>query len=480
MKTVLWLSDINEIDEEIQKMFAGLPGWRFVLAQIDSRVGFEFSFDVRIDYRDAKTTEAIAAIIEREKPDILVNRSYISPDILLPAAIERNVRTAVFVTEQGPLRDYEIVRSADYHHVIVTNRRDCDYYRAQRIENVIYVPLGYWNGYYRPVASDERYRTELVCYGHPRWKYLKSRRHCLETIVRPFIENGSDVAVWGLDRHFQGGWLELPWMDAARYRGVFPPAELPSVIGGSKIVLGLNSNAEFGAFGTRLIRVLACRGFLLWYYSEGMEEEFENHRHLCWASEPSEALEIASYYLANEEKRARVAEEGFRIASARYEYTRTLVPELERLLAEPPANASAYFAFRTRLEGLISSADLDGARRLMAAGESSHAGSVREYAIRFYAGVIAYLDGRPEDAMREFLAAARDEIRSSRFECRNNLAVLFAEAGNIAEARRCLDEVIVAVPEYRDAVANRSALEKGGKLRLTVRLARTYFYAAAR
>ena len=73
-------------------------------------------------------------------------------------------------------------------------------------------------------------------------------------------------------------------------------------------------------FSNRTWFTLGSRGFLLTNYAPGLEEIFENHRHLVWYRSVDECLELIEHYRARPDERARIAAEGHAFARAHRTY----------------------------------------------------------------------------------------------------------------------------------------------------------------
>lgn len=63
----------------------------------------------------------------------------------------------------------------------------------------------------------------------------------------------------------------------------------------------------------RLYNILASKGFCLTLWFPGIEELFENHKHLCWFKTPEEAKEIMEYYFTHPEKYVKIREQGYEL-----------------------------------------------------------------------------------------------------------------------------------------------------------------------
>jgi spore maturation protein CgeB len=103
----------------------------------------------------------------------------------------------------------------------------------------------------------------------------------------------------------------------------------------SKIVIGDNFvNNVPGYWSDRVYLTLACGGFFLAAYVPGLENEFENHRHLVWWHDFEGLHKLIEYYLPREAERRAIAVEGQRLVHREHTYDRRIqrmTEELEKL-----------------------------------------------------------------------------------------------------------------------------------------------------
>ena len=112
------------------------------------------------------------------------------------------------------------------------------------------------------------------------------------------------------------------------------PSGYSAVCASAKIILGIDKADDLELyFSNRTFFVLGCGGFLLTRYIPGLERFFANHRHLVWYRDADEALELAAYYLRNDEERQRIAAQGHDFVHTEYPMDRAMVGCL-RLLFE--------------------------------------------------------------------------------------------------------------------------------------------------
>ena len=72
------------------------------------------------------------------------------------------------------------------------------------------------------------------------------------------------------------------------------------------------------AFSNRLWNVMGSGGFYLTLYTNGMEELFENKKHLVWANTIEEQYELAKYYQEHQDEARKIAEEGFKLVQSKH------------------------------------------------------------------------------------------------------------------------------------------------------------------
>jgi hypothetical protein len=90
------------------------------------------------------------------------------------------------------------------------------------------------------------------------------------------------------------------------------PRSYALVCGGAKIILGADiTNQVEGYWSNRLWLTLGCGGFFLTAYVRGMENYFENRRHLVWYHSEAECLSLAEEFMAKPDIRRKIARQGY-------------------------------------------------------------------------------------------------------------------------------------------------------------------------
>jgi len=99
------------------------------------------------------------------------------------------------------------------------------------------------------------------------------------------------------------------------------PRTYALVCGGAKIVLGADITDKMaGYWSNRLWLTLGCGGFFLTAYVRGMENFFENKKHLVWYHGEQECLSLAEEYLAKPEERRAIALRGYYFVHEHYTF----------------------------------------------------------------------------------------------------------------------------------------------------------------
>jgi len=108
--------------------------------------------------------------------------------------------------------------------------------------------------------------------------------------------------------------------------------EFAEACSAAKITLGINAvnNVKMYASWRRTFNSMASGAFHLTHYVPGLEEAFENRKHLVWFNSVPEAIELIEYYLAHDEERERVAEGGRQEVLAHHTWDIRIAEMIER------------------------------------------------------------------------------------------------------------------------------------------------------
>jgi hypothetical protein len=112
-----------------------------------------------------------------------------------------------------------------------------------------------------------------------------------------------------------------------KWHNLFPMVFHPHLLRemrSARIVLATSVAKRRGLVMRRIIRGLAAGRLLVAEYVPGMEEMFENHKHLVWFDSIHEAIDVIGYYLSHEDERERIAIDGVRLALKKHTFAHRL------------------------------------------------------------------------------------------------------------------------------------------------------------
>lgn len=206
-------------------------------------------------------------------------------------------------------------------------------YRELGIKNIGY----WWEGIdpevFYPQKRDKIYDIVFMAnnYEEERWGRANPRRELVDAIAQK-----------GFDLHLYGrGWRYLADMPNVHIHRFVDRKEFAKACSASKITLGISAvnNVSGGISSGRTFNTMASGAFHLTKYAPGMEEVFENRKHLVWFDSIAEAIELIEYYLAHDEERERIAEAGRQKVLAHHTWDHR-IEEILKLYERTKANHS--------------------------------------------------------------------------------------------------------------------------------------------
>ncbi|MBM7855535.1 spore maturation protein CgeB [Desulfohalotomaculum tongense] len=172
--------------------------------------------------------------------------------------------------------------------------------------------------YHRPVPPKEEYRCDIAVVATAGVSWRGFRRQSVRTLVKPLVENGYDVKIWGkrwdkLDPHLVG--FSVPEKCLC---GKLPYEETNAVYSSAKIVLGIQSYT--GELTARTFEITAAGGFMLASDTPAIRKIFQPGKHLAVSGSEKETLKIVDYYLKHEAERKKIACRGRRLVTEKFTY----------------------------------------------------------------------------------------------------------------------------------------------------------------
>lgn len=162
--------------------------------------------------------------------------------------------------------------------------------------------------FHKKVSREERYSHDIIFVGN-NYSRHSSRVHGRDTILKPIIEHGYDIKVYG------NNWWLNPFygytIDKNHYGGYLPYESLPAAYSSAKIILGMHSvDNSKTMMSMRTFEALGCGAFYLTQWTPAVENIFENHKHLVWSKSAEETIALVDYYLKHDDERAQIAKQG--------------------------------------------------------------------------------------------------------------------------------------------------------------------------
>jgi len=243
--------------------------------------------------------------ITRANPDLVL---IYSKDIPYKALedISTFFKTAIFYPDVKVPLDEKLIRYArlvDY--LFITNKSQLDELKLRGVKNPIFCMQGCDRDEHRIMPTKNRkWASEVAFIGRPSNDY---RIKLLQLINQHY-----HLKVWG------SSWQNF---DLTCLKNHVYPKDFAKICYASKIILGCDYRHDM-ICGTsnRTWISLGCGGFLLTNYSPGLESIFTKGVHLEWYRSQEECLDLIDYYLRHQNKRRKIAQNGYQFAHSHRTY----------------------------------------------------------------------------------------------------------------------------------------------------------------
>jgi hypothetical protein len=252
--------------------------------------------------------------IVKDSPDLVIKKAGWTGSLtgnmdLFPKIMKNaGIKHCLWTSEQGCLRNWQAGIAKYYDWVVLNNREDLVWYKHEfgDSKKFSYMPFGCVPEFHKKVETE---RKSLICsYSNPQVS-IPIKANSLERIVgalTPYYEP-QDLALYGKDKWYPKEYRKF-------WRGEFYYSKFPEINSSSDIMLGISANTETGGYGTKLAKMLSCGAFVLWDYTKGIENDFENGKHLVWSKSKEETISLVKYYLDHPDERRKIADAGQKYA----------------------------------------------------------------------------------------------------------------------------------------------------------------------
>jgi spore maturation protein CgeB len=285
---------------------------------------------------------ALAAAVRKVAPDLLFTFLYAHE--ISPGAVAAVTATGVptlnwFADDHWRFEDFSSRYAPSYAWIATTAASALPKYAALGCTNVIKTQWAAAHHRYRPSGEPLRYDATFVGQAYGERPALVARLRA----------EGVQVETWGT------GWAERRWHRAVAHRPVVRSLGGRRVLAAAQARTRCNQDDMIQIFGTsrlnlnfteasqgneaqikgRTFEVPACGGFLLSGRSAHLEEYYVPGQEVVIFEDPSDLIEKARYFLANESARARVAAAGYLRTLAEHTYEHRFA-EIFRKMQLPP------------------------------------------------------------------------------------------------------------------------------------------------
>ena len=254
-----------------------------------------------------KTNRWILNQIDSFNPDMVFIYSQDIPLAVLETVAARSIKTVMYYEDWTPKVLPSVAeRGKLVNFFLVTNKGMHREYREAGIINPIYF-VGACDRY------DHRQRRPIL----PLWKsdiaFIGAARPGEARVpLAKKLMGQFNVKVYGKN------WKEFGVKSTLK---TVRPRSYGLICGGAKIILGADiTNGVEGYWSNRLWLTLGCGGFFLTAYVRGMEDFFQNRKHLVWYHNEQECVSLAHEYLAKPQERQNIARQGCQLVHKHHSF----------------------------------------------------------------------------------------------------------------------------------------------------------------
>lgn len=181
------------------------------------------------------------------------------------------------------------------------------------------------HSYHKPGKHNATYDIDLMAqFSYYNWDCRLKGYDIILQSAKKMSDVGHSLQVWGAFWDSTGANI-LGQNYSNLYKGYMCNSHLPDVCVSSKIVLGVQCcDSSKTQQSMRSFEILGCKGFHMTQWTPSMDYWFENNKHLVAVKTQEEALEKMKYYLANEQERQKIAQQGYDYVHSKHTYVQRI------------------------------------------------------------------------------------------------------------------------------------------------------------
>lgn len=265
-------------------------------------------------------------VLVKYQPDLVVTAGWTKIhtdkklEILGRMVEKHRLSHAYWATEDSRWTDkwsLPYIKATKPEYIFTIDREAVPFYHQLGLK-ACYLPWACNPKFHRPAEPVEKYKCDIALVATAGVTWSSYRRDSARILLKPLVERGYDVAIWGkrwdkLDPDIVGFNV-----DSRHLKGKISYLETNRVYSSAKIILGFqNVTTELTS---RTYEIMGARGFLLAPATTAVLEKFRPGTHLAVTRSEDETLRLVDYYLNQDEERNTIALEGQR---AVYSYRNT-------------------------------------------------------------------------------------------------------------------------------------------------------------
>lgn len=262
--------------------------------------------------------EELEQLLEEYHPDLVVTTGWtkIHTDSrleILGKMVEKyHLTHAYWATEDPRWTDkwsLPYIKATKPEYIFTIDRESVSFYNRLGFK-AYYLPWACNPEFHRPSEPIEKYKCDIAVVATAGVTWSSYRRDSARILLKPLVERGYDVAIWGkrwdkLDPDIVGFNVDSRYL-----RGKLSYLETNHVYSSAKIILGFQNVVT--ELTSRTYEIMGARGFLLAPATTAVLEKFKPGEHLVVTRSEDETLRMVDSYLEQDEKRKKIALAGQR------------------------------------------------------------------------------------------------------------------------------------------------------------------------
>lgn len=295
-------------------------------------------FDTKINYfhfGKEKMNKNFLKVLKKENPDYLFldlgyDEFYLETLEKIKKISPKTVTLTLFGDDNWRYDDFSRYYALFFDYIFISEKMHHKDYGKDGLKNTTLL-LGANTEIFKPLNLNKKYDVTFI--GMP----LRDRYD----FIKFLFNQGIKIRLFGQ------GWSSYSDFSAI-WGGCLNIEDYPKIINQSRINLNFSKTMLKGKRDTqvkgRIFEIPACKSFLLTEYFEGIEDYFKKYKQLCFNNK-KQLLEKIEYYLKNEKKREKIAQEVYKVVVSEFVWEKQLNNFFKKILKKEKSKKSAPKTF---------------------------------------------------------------------------------------------------------------------------------------